>query len=345
MIDRSFIKASDGVYRSTATVPHGGTYEFIFTTGIRGLTSCLAFEVKGASRTVQQKEVSLVPLDIDGGYHSGQTTSLKLKIWDGKNPVLQDQQIKLRVSSLDYGLRLMTTGRIGPDGVTAQIVFPAPGDYVIEALDLPPGYSLRGVPSNSGHALMPVARSQLFVFCLFALLIAGQTKAAQADKILLKMEAIEIPDVSLTDQDGNIISFVDDLAKDHRLVINFQFTGCLQQCPVTTAIMAGLDGLTRQDQRYSDVRLISITLDPLSDTVEQLSAKASEVGAGPRWRWLTGGLDDLDAIYRRLGVSPGPKEDHDAFFLVGEGNTGKFIRVSGVASPAELLAQVEKIVP
>ena len=88
---------------------------------------------------------------------------------------------------------------------------------------------------------------------------------ASDNETTMSLEQIEIPDSHLTDQHGNSLSFVKDIARQSRLVIAFQFTGCLQQCPVTTAILGGVDTLVEAD-RYKDVRLLSITLDPLSDS-------------------------------------------------------------------------------
>lgn len=155
-------------------------------------------------------------------------------------------------------------------------------------------------------------------------------------------EPLVLPDSVLTDQHGVSRRFRDEIARDHRLVITFQFTGCLQQCPISTVMLAALDGLLSEEEA-SDVKLISITLDPLGDTSEKLLAKATEVGASDRWLWLTGDLAELDTVYRALGAGPGPKENHNAFYLVGDGSSGRFTRVSGPSSPEALAAFLRSI--
>lgn len=111
----------------------------------------------------------------------------------------------------------------------------------------------------------------------------------------------EVPDFTLTNRDGSTVSKADLLGKVW--VADFIFTRCVDACPLLSGQMATLQRRFADD---ADLRLVSITLDPVYDTPEVLTAYASNFKADPqRWLFLTG---EKDAIFRlsrdgfRLGV-------------------------------------------
>jgi protein SCO1/2/putative membrane protein len=81
----------------------------------------------------------------------------------------------------------------------------------------------------------------------------------------------------------------DELA-DRVWVASFIFTRCKASCPRITAVNKGLQGRLAG----SDVRLVSVTVDPEHDTPEVLAGYAEGFGADPeRWLFLTGPKDEL----------------------------------------------------
>ncbi|MGH7320707.1 MAG: SCO family protein [Candidatus Rokuibacteriota bacterium] len=111
----------------------------------------------------------------------------------------------------------------------------------------------------------------------------------------------DVPDFSLTERSGRVITRADLLGTVW--IANFIYTQCTETCPLQTAELARLQG---EFQAETDLRLVSITVDPERDTRAALSAYAERYGADPvRWLFLTG---DKRAIYRfakegfRLGV-------------------------------------------
>src|SRR5207247_6172175 len=91
-----------------------------------------------------------------------------------------------------------------------------------------------------------------------------------------------LPVFSLTDQAGKSVT-LHDLA-GRVWVADFIFTSCGGTCPLMTAKMRKL-----QDVLPPEIRLVSITVDPASDTPEILAAYAGEHGAvGDRLLFLHG---------------------------------------------------------
>lgn len=101
-----------------------------------------------------------------------------------------------------------------------------------------------------------------------------------------------IEDFSLTERSGRTVTKADLLGKPW--VACFVFTRCAGPCPVVTAQMK----ILQEKLKDTDVRLVTITVDPETDTPEVLRSYAKNYGADPeRWLFLTG---DQKAIYHLI---------------------------------------------
>jgi cytochrome oxidase Cu insertion factor (SCO1/SenC/PrrC family) len=90
-------------------------------------------------------------------------------------------------------------------------------------------------------------------------------------------------DFSLTDESGRPVTRVD--LQNQIVVVDFIFTSCTVTCPYVNAQMKKIQDATAGQP----VRLLSLTLDPVDDTVPVLARYSSAFGADPtRWSFLTG---------------------------------------------------------
>lgn len=91
-------------------------------------------------------------------------------------------------------------------------------------------------------------------------------------------------------------------------IAGFVFTRCQGPCPALTLKMRGLQDRLQHDG--SDVRLVSVTVDPAHDTPAVLSAYAATVTADPaRWLFVTGQPAAVVSLIRdgfHLGVEQKP---------------------------------------
>ena len=94
----------------------------------------------------------------------------------------------------------------------------------------------------------------------------------------------QLADFTLTDRTGRTVTRAELAGKF--LVVDFLFTSCSLTCPAVNRQMAEIQQLTTNQP---DVRLVSLTVDPRSDTVSVLAEYGKHFGADPdRWLLLTG---------------------------------------------------------
>ncbi len=106
----------------------------------------------------------------------------------------------------------------------------------------------------------------------------------------------QLVDFSLTDRTGRVVTRPDLDGKI--LVVDFLFTSCSLTCPAVNSQMSRIQQLTTNE---SDVKLVSITVDPRDDTPEVLQKYGEQFGADTnRWLLLTG---QKTMLYNLIGNS------------------------------------------
>jgi protein SCO1/2 len=163
-------------------------------------------------------------------------------------------------------------------------------------------------------------------------------EAATEPKVSSPDEAskMNIPDVELLDQDGRKIHFYTDLVKGQTVAINFIFTTCTTICPPLGATFARVQK-ELSDKVGPDVRLISISVDPATDTPERLKAWGAKFHAADGWTFVTGNKPQVDELLRALGASSARREDHTPTVLIGNDASGNWTRTYGLAKASQLV--------
>jgi len=149
-------------------------------------------------------------------------------------------------------------------------------------------------------------------------------------------------DVTLINQHGQPMRLYSDLLKGKVVVINAFFTSCQGSCPVMAATFAKIQDWLG-DRLGKDVRLISLSVDPVTDTPEKLKAYAERFQAKPGWYLLTGKKENLDWALYKLGQYVENKEDHLNVFIIGNEPTGLWKKALGLAKPENIIQVVESV--
>lgn len=175
--------------------------------------------------------------------------------------------------------------------------------------------------------------------------VRPEEKAAETDlpePTVAETPKMDIPDIELLDQNGRKIHFYSDLVKGHTVAINFIFTTCTTICPPLGATFARVQK-ELGDRMGRDVRLISITVDPATDTPERLKAWGAKFHAGEGWTFVTGDKPQVDELLRALGASSARREDHSPTVLIGDPN-GNWTRTYGLAKSSQLVEIINEAI-
>ena len=147
------------------------------------------------------------------------------------------------------------------------------------------------------------------------------------------------PNLELLTQDNQKVKFYDDLLKDKFVLINFMFTSCASICPPMTANLSRVQKSLAEDVS-KQVTLISISVDPTTDTPERLKEYANKFKAQPGWYFLTGEKQNVDWVSYKLGGYVKDKNDHNAILLIGNVRTGEWAKMYALAKPSEVVSKI-----
>ncbi len=162
--------------------------------------------------------------------------------------------------------------------------------------------------------------------------------------------ARQLIDFTLTDRTGRTMTRAD--LTDKFLVVNFVFTGCSLSCLAVNHRMAEVQqAVAAQD----DVLLVSLTVDPDSDTPERLAKFAAQFGAQTnRWLFLTGEKRVLHPLLeesflvqrdeRLLGFVPGGFSHTDRIAVMDDrGRLRGLINGLKTTAPREIIELLSKL--
>ncbi|WP_424363328.1 SCO family protein [Methylocystis parvus] len=153
---------------------------------------------------------------------------------------------------------------------------------------------------------------------------------------------IRLIDATLVDKNGRDVAFPRDAVGDRIVVVNFVFTSCQTLCPLASATFKlAQDRLGAHME--DDVRLITLTLDPQTDTPQRLREFADQFEPGSNWLWLTGKAMDVRSVLRGLGVSDDNFTAHPPATLIGDTKNGHWTQINVQATPAQIEAEVTRM--
>lgn len=150
-------------------------------------------------------------------------------------------------------------------------------------------------------------------------------------------------DVELINQDGEKIRFYSDVLKNKVVVINTFFTTCTSICPPLNRNFQKIQDAFGE-RVGKDVFLISISVDPETDTPTRLKEYARRFHARPGWMFLTGKKENVDWALYKLGQYVQTKDDHTSILIIGNEPKGLWKKAMGLAKAEELIGLVEGVI-
>lgn len=150
------------------------------------------------------------------------------------------------------------------------------------------------------------------------------------------------PNLPLRTQNDKLVHFYDDLLKNKVVLINFIFTSCQGVCSPMTANLARAQSYFAE-HLDKEVVMISISVDPLTDTPEVLKKYAEKFKVKSGWYFLTGEKKNVDWVLYKLGGYVTDKQQHTSLLIIGNEMTGEWLKIKAMASPVDIATVVTKL--
>lgn len=150
-------------------------------------------------------------------------------------------------------------------------------------------------------------------------------------------------DTILVNQDGKPLRLYSDLIQGKIVIINPFFTSCKHVCPVTMARMKKVEEWLG-GRLNRDVAILSLTVDPETDTPAKLSAYAKSLGVSPGWQLLSGNPENVNFALTKLGQYVEEPDSHTNILIVGNDSTGLWKKAFALAEWNELVKVLESVI-
>lgn len=155
------------------------------------------------------------------------------------------------------------------------------------------------------------------------------------------IESYPVPDVTLVNQDGSKVKLKALLESGELVIVDFIFSTCTTICPVLSAGYANLQA--KLPPGVSKIHLVSISIDPENDTPKAMRDYLKRYRAKPGWDFLTGRREDVDTVMRAFNAYIPNKMSHYPLTMIRDPKTGKWIRLFGMMSSSEFVAECRKV--
>jgi protein SCO1/2 len=180
----------------------------------------------------------------------------------------------------------------------------------------------------------------LLLVVLPVAMISPSSAWAESKSYSRSVEKYDIPAVTLIDQNGKKVVLKSLLESDKPVIIDFIFGTCTTICPVLSASYVNFQNKLGADS--SRVHLVSISIDPENDTPKVMKEYLQRYRAKPGWDFLTGSRKDIDTVMRAFKAYIPNKMSHYALYLIRTPGADKWVRINGILSTSEFMAEAQK---
>lgn len=152
----------------------------------------------------------------------------------------------------------------------------------------------------------------------------------------------QVPEAELVSAGGEPVRLYADLVRSNTVLLSFVYSECTTICaPIAANLAQVQDGLG--ERLGQDIRLISVSIDPVTDTPARLKAWSEYFEPRPGWAFLTGEKARVDQLLKGLRVFAPNLEDHPPVMVVANDRSGDCVYANGLATPDQIEAIVRDL--
>lgn len=152
-----------------------------------------------------------------------------------------------------------------------------------------------------------------------------------------------IPNIVMLNQNGES-SRMSEILSGKITVINFIYTSCTSVCQILTSNFRQLETALEKIDKNNEVQLISISIDPATDTPERLLQYANKQRIDlTKWTLLVSGLNSIERFSRALGFSNIDKSTHAPGVVIWDDIDKQWQRFVGITPPHILSKEIAEL--
>ncbi len=149
-----------------------------------------------------------------------------------------------------------------------------------------------------------------------------------------------IPAVTLINQDGQPVPLQTFLSPGKPVLLEFIFTSCTTLCPTQSVKFTNFQRRLAPDTEQ--VRLVSITIDPETDTPPLMKTYLKQFGAQPGWDFLTGDKETILRVMNAFGIQASDMITLDNSLLMRAVN-GQWFKFDGELSGETFQTEFDRL--
>ncbi|TLM65238.1 MAG: SCO family protein [Deltaproteobacteria bacterium] len=184
---------------------------------------------------------------------------------------------------------------------------------------------------------MRITLVRLLTLLLVPYLVASTAPAEELGRYERSVERYAIPDVVLTNQNGDKVRLKSLLESGQPVAVDFIYATCTTICPILSAGYAHLQ--RKLGSESSKVHLVSITIDPENDTPPILKDYLAKYQARPGWDFLTGSRRDIDRVMTAFNAYFRDKMDHKPLTFIRMPKDGSWVRLYGLMNGIDFVEE------
>ena len=149
-------------------------------------------------------------------------------------------------------------------------------------------------------------------------------------------------DVELVNQNGEKLRLYSDLLKGKVVVMTSFMASCTAACPAKNRNLEKIQEAFGA-RLGKDLLILSITVDPITDTPEKLREYAHLYHARRGWHFLSGKKENVDWALYKFGQYVENKDDHLNILVIGNEGSGLWKKAFALANSDELIKVIESV--
>ncbi len=159
----------------------------------------------------------------------------------------------------------------------------------------------------------------------------------------VQLGAVTLPaNLQLVNQEGQPTNLA-AMMRGKVVAMNFIFTTCKTICP---PMGANFVNLKKQMAPHlgKELVMLTVTIDPETDTPDRLKAWSNKFNGGPGWTLLTGTTQEVHRLLKALKVFTPLIEAHAPIIMMGREGHNNWVRGNALAPAGQLAATLKEMI-